>query len=79
MNYEKEEARAALLKTMGHKYVELPEEPTEDDLIDAKFDKMMAKRKMRIAKEELKQTQAKLLSKRKYNSDNDKTASGVDL
>ena len=79
MNDERAEARAELLKTLGHKYVELPEEPTEDDIIDAKFDKMMAKRKLRIAKEELKKTQAKLLSERRYNGDNDKTASGVDL
>lgn len=77
MNDERAEARAELLETLGHKYVELPDEPTEDDIIDAKFDKMMAKRKLRIAKEELKKTQRRLMVERNGRN-NDDPENGVD-
>jgi len=77
--YDKRQAKAELKRTLKHKNVEIEKEPTEEDLLIASINKEANKNELIKARAEMKECQAKLLFKRKYNSNDNDPASGVDL
>jgi ribosomal protein L24 len=71
MSRKRDEAKAALRKTMGHKFVEIVKEP--DEVIVEGVESIRAKKQQQEnARSELKQTQDILIKQRRYGNLNQK-------